>query len=218
MLKIALTNLGAYNEGVLRFVWLDLPCTFAAYVDALEAIGIDGVRYEEVFVSDIDTDIAGLSGYIGEYPDIEALNWLAGRLEMMAEWEIRHFEALLEAGEHTDGIMALIDLTEEAHTGDNSSFIPGVTDDDDLGRYWLEESGCYDLRSMGTLSSYIDFEAFGRDVRLEEGGVYTDDGYVYIFGGSWSDYTRDDIPDEYRLRGEEEEEDEEEEKEEVKHA
>ena len=203
MLKIALTNLGKYNEGELVFCWLDLPCTFAEYVDALEKIGIDGVNYEEVFISDYDTDIEYLAEKLSEYSDIELLNWLAGRIENLAEYEVKNLEALLEYGEHTDGILELLDLCDEASSGESSCIISHVHDDEDLGRYWIEESGCYNIEEMlGRLASYFDFESFGRDVRLEESGEYTDHGYVAIIDSSWTDYTKDDIPDEYRLREE----------------
>lgn len=200
MLKIALTNLGKYNEGELCFAWLELPCTFAEYVDALEEIGIDGVQYEEVFVSDYDTDIDGLAEHLSEYSDIELLNWLAGEINKLCSWEIKNFESLLEYGEHTDGILELLDLVEEAQRCDNAILLPDVDDDEALGRYWIDESGCYDLKSMGNLANYFDYESFGRDVRLEEGGVYTEHGYISIHSSSWMDYSKEDMPEEYRLR------------------
>ena len=57
-----------------------------------------------------------------------------------------------------------------------------ITDDYDLGYYWVVESGCYDLKSMGPLATYIDYEAFGRDVRLETSGGFTSLGWVEYCG------------------------------------
>lgn len=40
--------------------------------------------------------------------------------------------------------------------------------------------GCYDLKSMGNLAYYIDYEAFGRDLEYDL-DVIEHDGDVYIF-------------------------------------
>lgn len=49
------------------------------------------------------------------------------------------------------------------------------------------------------LTNYIDYEAYGRDVRLEEGGVYTQHGYVYLID-SPDTADVDEIPEEYRIK------------------
>lgn len=40
---------------------------------------------------------------------------------------------------------------------------------------------------MGALSNYIDYESFGRDIRFDESGVFTDHGYVRSNGGRFVD-------------------------------
>lgn len=57
---------------------------------------------------------------------------------------------------------------------------------------------------MGALANYIDYEAFGRDVALDEGGHFTDHGYIRDDYSSWEyefDGELDSIPAEYRLSG-----------------
>ena len=52
------------------------------------------------------------------------------------------------------------------------------------------------------LQNYIDYEAYGRDVALEENGAFTDQGYVRDTGDSFHEYydgERGSIPDEYRV-------------------
>lgn len=74
--------------------------------------------------------------------------------------------------------------------------------DYDFGYFWIEESGCYDTDKLGALANYIDYEGFGRDVRLEEGGVFGDNGYVRSNGGRFVDIYDGDtenIPEEYRI-------------------
>ena len=52
------------------------------------------------------------------------------------------------------------------------------------------------------MQNYIDYEAYGRDVALEENGTFTDQGYVRDTGDSFHEYydgERGSIPDEYRV-------------------
>lgn len=71
-IRIALTNLGKYNEGELVYTWLDLPATEDEINEALEAIGIDGVEYEEYFITDYEAPFS-----IYEYSSLGRLNELA---------------------------------------------------------------------------------------------------------------------------------------------
>lgn len=75
-IKIAITNLGAYNEGRLLFEWLTLPYTDDDLNKALESIGIDGEQYEEYFITDYEAPFN-----IGEYANIARLNEVAEALE-----------------------------------------------------------------------------------------------------------------------------------------
>ena len=74
-----------------------------------------------------------------------------------------------------------------------------VHDDYDLGYYWVEESGCYDTESLGALSNYIDYERFGRDIQLDEGGTFTSEGYVNKRDSLEEFYDGMDVPEEYRV-------------------
>ena len=75
-----------------------------------------------------------------------------------------------------------------------------MENDSDLGYYWIEESGAYDLESMGSLANYIDYERFGRDIRLDEGGTFSNVGYVRSNGDSFTEhYDGMEIPEEYRV-------------------
>lgn len=58
---------------------------------------------------------------------------------------------------------------------DDCSLYPEVATDRDLGEYIVDEIG-FEL-SRETLENYFDYEKFGRDVRLSEGGSFVDKGY-----------------------------------------
>ena len=61
MLEAFVTNLGRYNEGHLDGEYLNLPATTEEVQALLKRIHVDGLRYEEVFITDYETDIPGLS-------------------------------------------------------------------------------------------------------------------------------------------------------------
>lgn len=71
-IRIAVTNLGAYNEGRLLFEWITLPYTDDEFKEALQKIEIDGKHYEEYFISDYEAPFQ-----IDEYENIERLNDVA---------------------------------------------------------------------------------------------------------------------------------------------
>ena len=67
------TNLGKYNEGELVGEYLKFPMTPEEVQALLKRIGIDGVRYEEIFITDFDGDVLGLYDHLGEYENIDEL-------------------------------------------------------------------------------------------------------------------------------------------------
>lgn len=177
-----LTNLGAYNEGELIGKWIDFPIqndslTLDESVKKILAeIGVDGKQYEEYFITDYDSEIDGLTGCFGEYENIFLLNYLANKiLEMDCSTE--QFEAILELGESTGSVMDLINLVCNT---ESFYFLPEVENDYDLGYEYAVNSGMFttELQSLGTLANYIDYESYGRDIRLTDGGIHTANGYI----------------------------------------
>ena len=212
MFKAFVTNLGKYNQGDLVGEWVEFPTTGEEMRGVLRRIGIGendefGCPYEEFFISDYDYDMGCLSGKLGEYENLEVINYLAGRLEDLDVWEENVFSAAVDICDDATDAVGLINLS---YNLDNYQLLPDVSNDSDLGYYWIEQSGCYDTSGMGSLANYIDYEAFGRDVAMEERGDFTSVGYVYDTGETFvAEFSGDpeDIPDEYRLWLNEEEED-----------
>lgn len=54
------TNLGKYNEGELVGETLKFPATTEEVQALLKRIGVDGIRYEEIFITSFDGDVLGL--------------------------------------------------------------------------------------------------------------------------------------------------------------
>lgn len=63
----------------------------------------------------------------------------------------------------------------DSYDFDDCSLYYDVATDYDLGTYVVEELGVE--LSKETLQNYFDYEKYGRDVRLSEGGSFVDKGY-----------------------------------------
>ena len=99
-----ITNLGKYNEGELVGETLKFPTTTEEVQALLKRIGVDGVRYEEFFITSFDGDVLGLYDYLTEYENLDELNHLACLLSELDQGELEKFEAVIDSGEHTSSV------------------------------------------------------------------------------------------------------------------
>ena len=197
-----ITNLGKYNEGELVGEWVKFPTTAEEMKKVFDRIGIGqkddfGQPYEEWFITDYDCYVDGLYDKLGEYESLDELNYLASKLDEMSQGEYEQFQAAMEIGDHSGSVQEIINLTENLDCYD---VYPDIHDYDDLGRYYIDELDAMQVPEY--LRNYIDYEAYGRDVALEEGGDFTDLGYVRDTGSRFVevyDGERGSIPEEYRV-------------------
>lgn len=96
---------------------------------------------------------------------LELANELAENLEDVDEDIVLSF---IESGSSDPKYLASVEF-------DDCSLYSDVGTDRELGEYLVEEVGVE--LSKEKLLLYIDYEKFGRDVRLEEGGSFVDKGY-----------------------------------------
>ena len=197
-----ITNLGKYNEGELVGEWVKFPTTAEEMKEVFKRIGIGqkddfGNPYEEWFITDYDCYVDGLYSKLGEYENLDELNYLASKLDEMSDSEYAQFQAGMEMGDHSGSLQEIINLTENL---DCYEVYPHIADYDDLGRYYIEELEVMQVPEH--LQNYIDYEAYGRDVAMDENGSFTDQGYVRDTGDRFCEYydgERGSIPDEYRV-------------------
>ena len=197
-----ITNLGKYNEGELVGEWVKFPTTAEEMKEVFKRIGIGqrddfGQPYEEWFITDYDCYVDGLYDKLGEYESLDELNYLASKLDEMSDSEYAQFQAGMEMGDHCGSLQEIINLTENL---DCYEVYPHIHDYDDLGRYYIEELEVMQIPEH--LQNYIDYEAYGRDVAMDENGSFTDQGYVRDTGDRFCEYydgERGSIPDEYRV-------------------
>ena len=190
------TNLGKYNEGELVGEYLKFPTTPEEVQALLKRIGVDGVRYEEIFITDFNGDVLGLYDHLGEYENLDELNHLACLLSELDQSDLEKFEAVIDSGEHTSGVADLINLTQNL---DCFEFYSDVHSDEELGRMYVLEFGGVEVPEH--LIDYIDYEAYGRDVRINESGHFAPGGYVFDNGSRFIKHYsgREDIPDEHKV-------------------
>ena len=168
VLRGALTNLGKYNEGGLDYVWVSFPCDEDDFQDSLKKIGIgedrgDGSVYEEYFFSDWDTDYDWVDlSNLGEYEDFDDVNEYAESLEnIVDDGNEEEFKAAMEySGDFKDAL----DLVETGSVTKISDESMSSRMDEAIGAYYLDSMG---FSGLSNVENYFDYEAYGRDVRIE---------------------------------------------------
>lgn len=171
MLDIFVNTWGNYNEnGADGGEWLTLPMDSDELMEALETIAKNMVDLDpEWAIHDYEWTCEWEGFEISEYDNIEELNEYCQRLSELSDYESKVFSAALEYFGKDN-----VDIEDI----DDFNLYTDITDNYDLGYYWAVESGCYDTDNMGTLSRYIDYEAFGRDIALEADGGFTTYGFI----------------------------------------
>lgn len=168
VLRGALTNLGKYNEGDLDFVWVPFPCDKDDFKEYMKQIGIgedrgDGSVYEEVFFSDWDTDYDWVDlSNLGESENFDDVNEYAEALESIVDDDKEEeFKAAMEyAGDFREALN-LVENNSVVKISNETSY--GMMDEE-IGYYYVDELGFGGLQNA---ENYFDYEAYGRDIRIE---------------------------------------------------
>lgn len=181
ILNVWIGNLGKYNEGELIGEWLELPAEEDT-IDALyKRIGIDfdepnedGIWYEEIFIADYEwgNDFDDLEVRIDEYSNLEELNEFAEELERAYENEGNKLLAALEF----DVCRSLSDLTDIIDNIDDFIYYEHIGSDRELGEEYFQ---WWASSIPNEIVDYFDFESYGEDCRCNEGGVFTNYGYIF---------------------------------------
>jgi antirestriction protein len=168
MLKIYVTNLSKYNEGVLVGEWVSLPCE-----DIKEVLDkISNNDNDELFISDYETDISGLK--IGEYEDILQLNEIAEEIEEMREDELIAFQAYLE--QYANNMEQAL---EEVRQG-NYRIYYDCDNMEDVAYQVVNDCGLLD-GVPEEVKIYFDYEAYGRDMEINGTFIQIDNSFVELY-------------------------------------
>ena len=142
-------------KGVARRVLLPISSEEVA-----ERFGYEGQEIEVTFDS-----IESLPTLDCERLTLDLANELAENLEDVDEDLVLSF---IESNGSDPKYLASAEF-------DDCNLYPDISTDRELGKYLVEDMGVE--LSKETLQNYFDYEKYGRDVRLEEGGSFVDKGY-----------------------------------------
>lgn len=171
MLNIYINTWGNYNEnGADGGEWITLPMEESELDEILERVAETmGDNDPEWFVNDYEWTIDEAFREISEYEDFYELNEEMEKLDLLNDYEQKILMAACEVWGYDS-----IDLDDL----DSYNLYEDIENDYDLGYYWAVDSGCYDLNKMGNLANYIDYESFGRDIRFESDGGFSNYGWI----------------------------------------
>lgn len=150
--------------------WVKLPIPEDKLQEVLDRIGIDD-QYEEYFITDYESNFPNLQ--ISEYASIDELNTLAERIDSLTDWDYDKLGAVLEA-ESSVSIAEILEIVTEL---DSFDLLVDIDDDEVLGEYYAD-CGCIFQDVPEHIQQYFDFEAYGRDIRLELNCCFTSYGVV----------------------------------------
>lgn len=191
---IYLTNLSEYTKGNMLGEWVRLPCSREKLEDVFKYLKLDNGE-SECFITDYDVPMKDMYQNLGEFENLDELNFLAARLADMSVAEYEKYTAIVESGISTySSAEEYLNLTYNLNKFNYIS----VKDEHELGEYL-----CQDIISelptvQGVdLSMYIDYERIGSDYVINMGGQFCKSGYVEQL-----DYTEElffHVPDAFKV-------------------
>jgi antirestriction protein len=182
-LRVYVANIGKYNEGESVGGWLDLPATNNQIQTFLKTqVGLNAC-YEEYSIHDYESDFS-----IGEYENLYDLNLLAIKLEQMSVTEKNLATAYCSANglKDTTSILNVLEQVNEIAYVELDANDWGSMEEK-LG-YAMLDGANSDLKATleqckldGGLTAYcyFDFEAYGRDMAINQGYFAADNLFIF---------------------------------------
>lgn len=166
MLKVYLTR-GNQGQGV----WLDLPTSPAEMGEAYATLDNIDPENLDTRISATESSVPNLKRYIHEHDSLEQLNTLAARINKMSDRDTDIFSGALDM----ESVNGLEDVVRIANNLQEYKLLPGITTPRELGIY-LVESEEVDIHKSAW--PYLDYERVAVEYESNNGGVYTNLGYV----------------------------------------
>ena len=194
-LEAYVSNLGKYAEGRPAGEWVRFPTSAEQMKEVFDRIGIDGANYEAWHITEYRSDIPGLAQLLGEHEHLDELNYLGELLKMQYDDDREKFSAALVLGDHAGSVKDLINLAQNL---DCYWIYPTVRNEEEYGYYLIDELD--ELELPEEAKKYFMYEDYGRDASINDGGRFTDQGYIYNNKNTFTEwYDGRDVPEEYRV-------------------
>ena len=194
-LEAYVSNLGKYAEGRPAGEWVRFPTSAEQMKEVFDRIGIDGANYEAWHITEYRSDIPGLAQLLGEHEHLDELNYLGELLKMQYDDDREKFSAALALGDHAGSVKDLINLAQNL---DCYWIYPTVHNEEEYGYYLIDELD--ELELPEEARKYFMYEDYGRDAAINDGGRFTDQGYIYNNKNTFTEwYDGRDVPQEYRI-------------------
>ena len=196
--SILIDSRSRFETGAPGGAWLSMPATQEQLHAAMRSVGITADNPQDFFINGFantedcpfDVPLAVIqSGRMDE------LNYLGKLLEMQRDEDKAKFAAAVTFGEYAGNLKDLINLAQNL---DCYWLYPTVQSEEDYGYYLIDELD--ELELPEEAKKYFMYEEYGRDAAINDGGRFTEQGYVYNNKNTFSEwYNGRDIPKEYRI-------------------
>ena len=190
-----LSNLGAYAGGRPAGEWVTFPTTAGHMKEVFDRIGIDVQNREAWHFTEFQSPIPHLAEKLGEHEHPDELNYLGKLLEMQFDGDREKFAAAIALGDHASSVEELINLAQNL---DCYWIYPSVHNEEEYGHYLVDELEEPELPEEA--KKYFMYEEYGRDAAINDGGLFTEQGYIYNNQNTFTRwYDGRDVPEEYRV-------------------
>lgn len=167
------------SGGNRRYCELDLPATNYELLDALERLQRKpGDKPEWEIIE--HTGFQFLHVHLAGECDLYQLNALATRLGQMTSSDKIAFEGLfnMEVAKKY-GPISIGTMADLAYSTDCCHVVEGVTTDAQLGEFYAENGFMPELDNLpDSVFQLLDFDKLGEKMRIEDGGILVNRGYV----------------------------------------
>ena len=189
-----------FETGEPGGVWLPMPTTTEQLHAAMESVGITADNPQDFFINgfaDTEQQPFDVPLPVIQSAGIDELNYLGKLLEMQSDEDRDKFTAAVTLGERAGNIKDLINLAQNL---DCYWLYPTVQSEEDYGYYLIDELD--ELELPEEAKKYFMYEEYGRDAAINDGGRFTDQGYIYNNKNTfteWYNGRESDIPKEYKV-------------------
>lgn len=189
-----------FETGVPGGVWLSMPTTKEQLHEAMQRVGITADNPQDFFINgfmNTEQQPFDVPLPVIQSAELDELNYLGNLLSMQHDEDRDKFTAAVTLGERAGNIKDLINLAQNL---DCYWLYPTVQNEEDYGYYLIDELD--ELELPEEAKKYFMYEDYGRDAAINDGGRFTEQGYIYNNKNTfteWYNGKESDIPREYRV-------------------